>query len=210
VEAYGQRLTEEGLARENVAQFFRSRVGFVFQNADVQLFCPTVWDEICFGPLQLGWQSDVIEQRARDVLRLFGIEHLKERAPYSLSSGEKKKVAIASVLSMNTEVLLLDEPENGLDPRTQAWLIEFLRELHREGKTLVTATHDLSMVDEVASRIVVLDESHQLIADGPTDDILKDQELLLKANLIHEHIHHHNGITHRHLHSHIFGHRHSH
>jgi cobalt/nickel transport system ATP-binding protein len=210
VQAYGQRLTEDKLAREDFAHFFRSRVGFVFQNPDIQLFCPTVWDEVCFGPLQLGLSPEEVRQRAIDVLALLGIEHLRERAPFSLSGGEKKKVAIASVLSMNTEVLLLDEPESGLDPRTQAWFIEFLRQLHNHGKTLIAATHDLSIVDEVASRIVVLDESHRLIADGSTDEILSDQELLLKANLVHEHIHHHGGVTHRHLHSHVLGHRHSH
>jgi cobalt/nickel transport system ATP-binding protein len=210
VQAYGQRLTEDKLAREDFAHFFRSRVGFVFQNPDIQLFCPTAWDEVCFGPLQLGLSPEEVRQRAIDVLALLGIEHLRERAPFSLSGGEKKKVAIASVLSMNTEVLLLDEPESGLDPRTQAWFIEFLRRLHSHGKTLIAATHDLSIVDEVASRIVVLDESHRLIADGSTDEILSDQELLLKANLVHEHIHHHGGVTHRHLHSHVLGHRHSH
>jgi cobalt/nickel transport system ATP-binding protein len=210
VQAYGQRLTEDKLAREDFAHFFRSRVGFVFQNPDIQLFCPTAWDEVCFGPLQLGLSPEEVRERAVDVLALLGIEHLRERAPFSLSGGEKKKVAIASVLSMNTEVLLLDEPESGLDPRTQAWFIEFLRQLHSHGKTLIAATHDLSMVDEVASRIVVLDESHRLIADDATDEILSDQELLFKANLVHEHIHHHGGVTHRHLHSHVLGHRHPH
>lgn len=208
--AYGEQLTEEKLAREEMARFFRGRVGFVFQNPDVQLFCPTVWDEVCFGPLQLGLSAAEVRQRAGDVVKLLGIEHLKERAPFSLSGGEKKRVALASVLAMNTEVLLLDEPESGLDPRTQAWLIEFLRQLHKGGTTIVAATHDLSMVDEVAHRIVVLDESHRLIADGPTDEILSNQQLLFAANLVHEHIHHHNGLTHRHLHSHVFGHRHSH
>jgi len=208
--AYGETLTEEGLARESVAKFFRSRVGFVFQHTEAQLFCPTVWDEVCFGPLQLDLPSEEVRKRAAEVLRLLGIESLKDRAPFLLSGGEKKKVALASVISMNPEVLLLDEPESSLDARTQAWLIEFLRILHQSGKTIVAASHDLSMIDEVATRIIVLDESHRLIADGETDEILMNEDLLLKANLMHEHIHHHGGEGHRHGHRHILGHRHSH
>ncbi len=210
IEAFGQLVTEERLAKEEFARFFRSQVGFVFQNPDVQLFCPTVWEEVCFGPLQLGLSRDEVQRRGRDVLNLLGIEPLKERAPFRLSGGEKKRVAIASVLSMNPEVLLLDEPENGLDPRTQAWFVEFLDQLRTVGKTMITATHDLSMVDEIAERILVLDEGHTLVADGPADEVLRNQELLLKANLLHEHFHHHDGVSHRHLHSHIVGHRHSH
>jgi len=210
VEAYGTRLTEDQLALEEFARFFRSRVAFVFQNPDIQLFCPTVLDEVNFGPLQLDLPREEIRRRSQEVLALLGIEHLADRAPFNLSGGEKKKVAIASVLSMNPEVLLLDEPGNGLDPRTQAWFVEFLQRLRETGKTIVTATHDLSIVDEIAERILILDEDHRLVADGPAAEILRDQELLLKANLIHEHYHHHNGVLHRHLHSHVIGHRHEH
>jgi len=210
VEAYGTRLTEDQLSFEEFARFFRSRVAFVFQNADVQLFCPTVLEEVSFGPLQLDLPREEVRRRSHEVLDLLGIEHLADRAPFNLSGGEKKKVAIASVLSMNPEVLLLDEPGNGLDPRTQAWFIEFLQRLREAGKTIITATHDLSIVDEIAERILILDEDHQLIADGRGGEILRDQELLLKANLIHEHYHHHNGVLHRHLHSHVIGHRHEH
>lgn len=210
VEAYGTQLSEDQLSFEEFARFFRSRVAFVFQNPDVQLFCPTVLEEVSFGPLQLDLPKEEVRRRSHEVLTLLGIEHLADRAPFNLSGGEKKKVAIASVLSMNPEVLLLDEPGNGLDPRTQAWLIEFLQRLKEAGKTIVTATHDLSIVDEIAERILILDEDHRLAADGPGPEILRDQELLLKANLIHEHYHHHNGVLHRHLHSHVIGHRHEH
>jgi cobalt/nickel transport system ATP-binding protein len=210
VEAYGTRLTEDQLSFEEFARFFRSRVAFVFQNPDVQLFCPTVLEEVSFGPLQLDLPREEVRRRSHEVLDLLGIKHLADRAPFNLSGGEKKKVAIASVLTMNPEVLLLDEPGNGLDPRTQAWFIEFLQRLREAGKTIITATHDLSIVDEIAERILILDEDHQLVADGPGTEILRDQELLLKANLIHEHYHHHNGVLHRHLHSHVIGHRHEH
>jgi cobalt/nickel transport system ATP-binding protein len=169
-----------------------------------------VWEEVTFGPVQLDLPKDEVVQRSRDVLALLGIEHLADRAPFGLSGGEKKKVAIASVLSMNPEVLLLDEPGNGLDPRTQAWLIEFLQQLRGAGKTIVAATHDLSMVDEIAERTIILGEDHTLATDRPTDEVLRDQQLLLKANLIHEHYHHHNGVLHRHLHSHTIGHQHEH
>jgi cobalt/nickel transport system ATP-binding protein len=210
VEAYGTQLSEDQLSFEEFARFFRSRVAFVFQNPDVQLFCPTVLEEVSFGPLQLDLPKEEVRRRSHEVLTLLGIEHLADRAPFNLSGGEKKKVAIASVLSMNPEVLLLDEPGNGLDPRTQAWFIEFLQQLREAGKTIVTATHDLSIVDEIAERILILDEDHEVVADGPAAEILRDQELLLKANLIHEHYHHHNGVFHRHLHSHVIGHRHEH
>ena len=209
-EAFGMRITEEILSHEETNRQFRSRVGLVFQRSDVQLFCPTVRDELSFGPLQLKLPKEQVIERIRDVMSLLEIEQLADRAPFSLSGGEKKKVAIGSVLTMNPEVLLLDEPGNELDPRTQAWLIEFLMRLKEAGKTLVIATHDLAMVDEICDRVVILGESHRLLANGPTDVILGSPELLLKANLIHEHDHRHGGITHRHLHSHDMGHQHEH
>ncbi|MEW5979262.1 MAG: ABC transporter ATP-binding protein [Acidobacteriota bacterium] len=208
--AFGEEVTEEKLNRERFASFFRSRVGLVFQNPDVQLFCSTVWEELAFGPLQLDLPGPEVRHRCESVLQLLGIAHLRDRAPFQLSGGEKKKVAIASVLTMNPEVLLLDEPAGSLDPRTQAWLVEFLQQLRASGKTLVTASHDLSLIDEIATRAVVLGEDHRLAADGPVERILEDQELMLKANLIHEHTHHHGSLIHRHRHSHIVGHRHSH
>ena len=209
-EAFGKAITEECLSHEESNRQFRSRVGLVFQRSDVQLFCPTVQDELTFGPLQLDLPKEQVLERTRDVMTLLQIEHLAERAPFSLSGGEKKKVAIGSVLTMNPDVLLLDEPGNELDPRTQAWLIEFLLELKGAGKTLVIATHDLSMVDEISDRALVLDENHRLLADSPTRTILGSPELLLRANLIHEHYHHHGGIQHRHLHGHDIGHQHQH
>ena len=209
-EAFGTKITEEILSHEEANRQFRSRVGLVFQRSDVQLFCPTVRDELSFGPLQLDLPNEQVSERIRDVMALLEIDQLADRAPFSLSGGEKKKVAIGSVLTMNPDVLLLDEPGNELDPRTQAWLIEFLLQLKGAGKTLVIATHDLGMVDEICDRVMILGENHRLLADGQTDLILGSTELLLKANLIHEHYHRHGGITHRHLHSHDVGHQHEH
>ncbi len=126
-------------------------------------------------------------RRVTETLGLLGLDDLAERAPYNLSGGEKKKVALASVLSMNPEVLMLDEPTNGLDPRTQHWLIELLGRLHMAGKTLIVATHRLETLYELADRAVVLSEDHRVVAVGPVDSILADRDLLLEVNLIHPH-----------------------
>ena len=109
-----------------MSRYFRKKVGFVFQNPDVQLFCSNVYDEVAFGPLQLDLPKEEVKKRVEDVMAMVGITHLKGRSPHTLSGGEKKKVCIASVLSVNPDVLLLDEPTGGLDPRSQLWLIELL------------------------------------------------------------------------------------
>lgn len=192
----GEPLTEALAA----SGFFRERVGFVFGEPDVQLFSPTVFDEVSFGPLQLGLSRDVVKTRASEVMDMLGLTPLKDRSPHTLSGGEKRKVAIASVLSINPEVLLLDEPTNGLDPRTQVWLFELLEELKRLKKTIVIATHDLSLAEDVSNRAVVLGESHAIVAEGPAVEILGNKDLLLSANLIHEHAHRHGEMVHRHSH----------
>src|SRR5262249_11477175 len=153
--AFGQDVTEDALEDEQFSTGFRSRVGFIFQNADAQVFSPTVREEVAFGPLQLGLPREEVEGRIDDVLALLDIADLAERAPYQLSGGQKKRVAIASVLAMNPEVLLFDEPTAALDPRTQQWLLELLVELGRAGKTIVLATHDLDVLDWVAHRCLV-------------------------------------------------------
>lgn len=199
VEFMGAAVTE-GTLSGDFLRCFRERVGFVFPEPDVQLFCPTVYDELAFGPLQLGVKASDIKRRVGELLEMLGISSLSERAPYTLSSGEKKKVAIASALSVNPDVLLLDEPTNGLDPRTQVWLFELLQSLKGLNKTCVMATHDLSLVEDLASRAVVLDESHRVVSDGPAAGVLRDKDLLLRANIIHEHTHRHGDITHIHSH----------
>ncbi len=212
VKAYGKILTESVLDGEggDFPQFFRKKVGLIFQNSEAQLFCPTVMDEIKFGPLQLDIPEEDVHQRVNDVMKMLNIESLKDRAPYTLSGGEKKKVAIASVLSINPEVLLLDEPTNGLDPRTQRWLVELLIELRKTGKTIIIATHDLDIVEEVSERAVVFSEDHRIVANSGTQAILNDTELLMKVNLIHEHYHRHKEILHKHSHGHSSEHNHIH
>jgi len=201
-------LSEASLRDREFRHFFRSRVGYVFQDPDVQLFCPTVMEELMFGPLQLGLSSGEARTRSLEVLEMLSMGELAQRPTYMLSGGEKKKVAIGSVLSMNPELLLFDEPTNGLDPRTQSFLVELLFALHEAGKSIVVATHDLGLVGELQARVAVLSEDHRLEKVGSAQEILEDEELLLRVNLVHEHLHRHDGEAHRHLHGHFLFHKH--
>jgi cobalt/nickel transport system ATP-binding protein len=205
---FGNPLTEQTLEDRLFSMDFRKRVAFVFSNPDVQLFSSTVWDEIAFGPLQMDLSPSGVTLIVEKQLETLRIADLRDRAPHTLSDGQKKKVAIASSLATNPDVLLLDEPTNGLDPRTQVWLIELLWELHTKGKTIIAATHDLSIAGDIAERAVVLSEDNTIAADGMFHDIIANNELLLKVNLIHEHAHRHGGKAHMHRHGH-FGHYHS-
>ncbi|MFA5808855.1 MAG: ABC transporter ATP-binding protein [Thermoleophilia bacterium] len=203
IRVFDADLSETALKNEGFSRSFRRRVGFVFQNSDAQLFSPTVWDEIAFGPLHMGLPPEEVEKRTEDTLHILGLEHLRERPPYHLSGGEKKKVALASVLAVGPDVLLFDEPTAGLDPKTESFLIRLIVQLTAAGKTIVTATQDLRLAAEIAVRIIVLGEDHKLAGDGPAAAILGDRELLLAANLIHDHPHRHDGIEHYHPHSHL-------
>lgn len=181
--AFGEEITERSLEDDQLNRAFRGRVGFVFQNADAQVFSPTVREEVAFGPLNLGLDRDDAGHRVDDVLELLDIADLADRAPYQLSGGQKKRVAIASVLVMNPEVILFDEPTAALDPRSSRWLVELLGELRRAGKTIVIATHDLERLPAMAGRSVVIDETHRVVRDGSTAEVLDDRELLEGANL---------------------------
>lgn len=185
VAAFGRPLTEDALEDEQFSRAFRSRVGIVFQNSDAQLFTPTVAEEVAFGCLQLGLGRDETRARTADVLAMLGIADLAERAPFQLSAGQKKKVALASVLVMNPDVLLFDEPTAALDPRTQRWLTDLVIELGDTGKTIVLATHDLGELELLADRALVFAEDHTLVADAAPAEILADRDLLLSVNLIH-------------------------
>jgi len=183
--AFGAQVTEDNLEDEQFSMGFRARIGFIFQNSDVQVFSPSVREEIAFGPLQLGLPREQATARVDDVLAMLDIAELADRAPYQLSGGQKKRVAIASVLVMNPEVLLFDEPTAALDPRTQHWLAELLVELNRAGKTIVLATHDLDVLDLVADRALVFTEEHRIVAAGAPAELLADRELLTSVNLVH-------------------------
>ena len=210
--AFGHQVTEDNLEDEQFSTGFRSRVGFVFQNSDAQVFSPSVRDEIAFGCLQLGMDAARTTEHVDDVLAMLEITDLADRAPFQLSGGQKKKVAIASVLVMNPEVLLFDEPTAALDPRTQQWLVELIGELGRAGKTIVLATHDLNALDRVADRCLVMSEDHRVVASGSPAEVLADGDLLLAVNLVHEHSHRHlagDGVVeHTHPHARFAAHHH--
>ncbi|RPF49347.1 cobalt/nickel transport system ATP-binding protein [Thermodesulfitimonas autotrophica] len=204
VRAFGTALTPAAFKNEGFNFAFRRRVGLVLQNAEAQLFCPTVRDEVAFGPLHLGFSQVAVEERVAETLSLLGITHLRDRPPHQLSDGEKKKVALAAVLAVNPEVLLLDEPTANLDPRSQHWLLNFLRALSQVGKTIVVATHELVTVPVLAQRVLVLGEDHGLVTAGEPEAVLADRELLLRANLVHPDYHLHQlGTGKEHLYPHV-------
>jgi len=208
--AFGRPVTEDDLEDDQFAAAFRGRVGFVFQNSDAQVFSPDVREEIAFGPLQMGLDRDVVEDRLADIAALTELTDLLDRAPYQLSGGQKKRVALASVLVMNPEVLLFDEPTAALDPRNQHWLLELIVELNRAGKSIVLATHDLDVLELVADRCIVLSEDHRIVAQGTPADVLGDRALLRSVNLVHEHVHAHGPVVHAHEHGHSGPHEHEH
>lgn len=203
----GVPLTQERLHDDSAAIEFRRRVGLVFQNPDAQLFNSTVFDEVAFGPLQMQWSKEEIVRRVNDTLEFMGIAHLRERSPYRLSGGEKKRVALASVVVLDPDVLLLDEPTATLDPTTASQVVDLIHQWKGTSKTIVTATHQLDIVEDIADRAVVL-ENGTIIADASPSEILSNSELLLRANLTHAHRHSHGGVTHSHPHSHPHAHSH--
>ena len=154
----GTPITREKLKDQRFAKSFHRRVGYVFQNAEVQLFCSSVRDEIAFGPLQLGISREEAERRTEDLLNLFDLKRLEDRPPYHLSGGEQKRTAFAAVLSVNPELLILDEPLAGLDKKTRRFLMDFLLQWKLAGKTLLFATHDEELVESLADRVIQLDE----------------------------------------------------
>ncbi len=179
---------------------FHRAVGLVFQDPDIQLFSATVFDDVAFGPLQLGLPAAEVKRRCDEALAMMGIAHLAQRAPFELSGGEQKRAAIASVLSLEPQVVLLDEPTASLDPRTKWVLVNLIRRLGEAGRTLITATHELDIVPLIADRVIVLGEERRILADGAPAAILDDWALLIRANLIHEHLHQHGSALHAHAH----------
>lgn len=179
-----EKITEKKLQDNMFSKSFHKKIGFVFQNSESQLFCSSVYEEVAFAPVQMGLSEDEVNGRVLDCLKLLGIENLAERSPYNLSGGEKKKVAIASVLSHNPGVLVLDEPMNALDPKTKRFLRELLIKLNASGKTIICATHDFEYVDEVFKRAVVFSGEHRIIRDGEYRGVIKDRRFLEENNII--------------------------
>ena len=201
----GDALTQEHLQDDQFSLNFRRRVALVFQNPDVQLFNPTVFDEVAYGPLQMGWSKEDVIRRVEETIEFMTISPLRDRPPYRLSGGEKKRVALASVLVLDPEVLLLDEPTATLDPKSQSQVIDLIQQWKGTAKTVITATHQLEIVEDIADRVLVL-EAGRVIAEGTPTEILSNADLLLRANLIHAHRHSHGGAVHSHPHSHGYSH----
>lgn len=168
VEIAGMQLTKENLPA------IRAMVGLVFQNPDDQLFSPTVFEDVAFGPLHMGLPEADVRARVDTALEAVRMTNYRDRLSHHLSVGEKKRIAIATVLSMNPSLLVLDEPSAGLDPRARRTLINLLRDLPN---TMLVSTHDMKLVQELFPRTVVMDEG-KVVADGLTMDILEDEALL--------------------------------
>ncbi|HET9914397.1 MAG TPA: ATP-binding cassette domain-containing protein [Anaerolineales bacterium] len=169
---------DKRLTRDNLPMI-RAMVGLVFQNPDDQLFSPTVFEDVAFGPLHMGLPRDEVEARVQSALEAVRMSTFRDRLSHHLSVGEKKRIAIATVLSMEPQILVLDEPSAGLDPRGRRTLINLLRELPI---TMLVSTHDMKLVQELFHRTIVMDEG-QIVADGQTKDILQNEELLTAHGL---------------------------
>jgi cobalt/nickel transport system ATP-binding protein len=172
------RIGDFPLTRETLHEVRRT-VGMVFQDPDDQLFMSTVYDDVAFGPLNLGLPMDEIHMRVEKALETVGLLDMKERPPHRLSSGQKRRVAIATVLSMSPDILVMDEPTAGLDPRARRNLIALLKTF-RHSK--IIASHDLDMVLDLCERTIILHDG-KIRADGPTSDIFQNAQLLAESHL---------------------------
>lgn len=201
---FGERVLEARFEEEEFFYSFRRRVGLVFQNPDIQLFNPSVFDEVAFGPLQLRWPKAQIRERVEAMLESMGIGHLRDRAPHRLSGGEKKRVALASVLITDPEVLLLDEPSAALDPLSQSQVVDLLVSWKNGSKTVITATHDLDTLEDIADRCYVF-QAGRVAGEGSPLRVLHDVDLLERTGLVRVHQHAHAADSvhpHPHLHRH--------
>jgi len=186
------QITKRFLKKES--KNFRQEVAILFQNPDSMLFNQTVRDEIAFSINELELNTDINE-----IAKRFEISHLLDRSPLKLSGGEKIQVALAAIFSINPQLLLLDEPTANMDPKSTGWLVDFLQEIDI---TTIISTHNLSLALELGDRAIVMDDTHSIIYDGDIQELYKNKELLLKANLIHKHKHLHKDVEHSHFHIH--------
>jgi cobalt/nickel transport system ATP-binding protein len=176
---------------------FRKSISLQMQDPSSMLFNPSVYDEIAFGLKHFGFEN--IDERVHHYAKKFEIENILKSSPLSLSGGQKQKVLLASLLCVEPEVLLLDEPTAHLDPPTTGWLVEFLDSLD---VTALISTHNISLGKELAERAVVIGANHEIIYDGRVDALLEDMPTLIKAQLVHQHKHNHEGVEHKHYHLH--------
>lgn len=172
----------EPITKENLREV-RKFVGLVFQNPDDQIFSPTVEQDVAFGPLNLGLDEETVKHRVTEALGVVGIKHLRDRVPHHLSGGEKKRVAIAGVIAMEPQVLVLDEPTAGLDPQGVRDLVGFINSLSSKfGMTVIFSTHDVSLVPEVADYVYVMNKG-QIVGAGTVDEIFINEEMLNSVRL---------------------------
>ncbi|WP_332238754.1 energy-coupling factor ABC transporter ATP-binding protein [Sporolactobacillus sp. KGMB 08714] len=179
-----EEITEKKLKDPRFSRMFHKQIGFVFQNSETQLFCSNVWEEIAFGPLQMGLTVQDVQARVTEIMDLLEISHLKKRPPYHLSGGEQKRVAIAATAVMNPDVYLFDEPMNNLDPKNKSFLRQFISRLNQSGKTIICSTHDFAYVDDLFQKAAVFSETHQLIRLDDYSSVLADRDFLAKMNII--------------------------
>jgi cobalt/nickel transport system ATP-binding protein len=172
----------EPITRENIREV-RKFVGVVFQNADDQIFAPTVEQDVAFGPTNIGLDEETVAHRVQEALRMVGMEDRAERVPHHLSGGEKKRVAIAGIIAMEPQVLVLDEPTAGLDPQGVTDLIDFINSLSRKyGMTVIFSSHEVSLIPEIADYVYVMSKG-QIVAAGKIDEIFGRQDLLTSVRL---------------------------
>lgn len=157
-------------------------IGFLFQNPDHQIFCSTVWDEVAFGLKNVGVSVNEIEDRVRKSAKMVGIEPLLRSNPFCLSKGQRQRVALASILAMETEILVLDEPTTGQDYNEGIEVMEIIRQLNHKGKTVIIVTHDMELVARYAKRVIIL-QNGKIVEDGPTKHVMSKVEKLELSNL---------------------------
>ncbi|WP_270369282.1 energy-coupling factor ABC transporter ATP-binding protein [Megamonas funiformis] len=158
-----KKINKNTLQDNIFAKNFHKRIGYIFQNPDVQLFNATVYDEIAFGPRQMNLDEDIIHQRVNELLIYLNIQHLQDRPPYHLSGGEQKKVALAAILALNPDILMIDEPLNGLDNKTRQWFKEFLMDFIKANKTILISTHEQELLSLPHSRIIKFNDEHTIL-----------------------------------------------
>lgn len=161
---FDHKKIDKNTLQDNIfAKNFHKRIGYIFQNPDVQLFNATVYDEIAFGPRQMNLNEEIIHQRVNELLIYLNIQHLQDRPPYHLSGGEQKKVALAAILALNPDVLMIDEPLNGLDNKTRQWFKEFLMDFIKSNKTILISTHEQELLSLPHSRIIKFNDEHTIL-----------------------------------------------
>lgn len=160
----------------------RQKVGIVFQDPNDQLFAPTVKEDIAFGPMNLGLSYDEVEKRVEDALKMVGMENYEDKTPHHLSGGQQKRIAIAGIIAMKPELMILDEPTAGLDPDSVEKVLNIMNQLNEEGMTLIISSHDIDMISKYADKIFVL-YNGEIIESGNKNKIFSDMELLKKAHL---------------------------